>query len=179
MNEDVRKLLNEYHYGSFMFFSENIPTTDSTFKFVQDIQKESMKPLAKGAKGLPVLFENDHEGGVVFRLEEGTNMLGSMATGATFDPQCAANEARVFAEELKSLGINYDDCPCIDVNSNAGNPIINLRSFGDDPDQVADMGEAFTKSMYSNGLLACIKHFPGHGDVDVDSHKALPSSDKN
>lgn len=178
MNDDVKKLLNEYHYGSFMLYAENIPTTDSTFQLVQDVQKESTVPLASGVKGLPVIFENDQEGGTVFRFEGGTNMLGNMATGATFDPQVAADTARIFAEELKSLGINNDDAPCLDVNSNAGNPNINLRSFGDDPNQVAIMGEALTKGLSSGGLLPCIKHYPGLGDVDLDSHKALPSSDK-
>lgn len=82
--------------------------------------------------GLPMITTPDQEGGAVFRLYTGSCLLGNMATGATFDSQVAKNSGRIISEELNSLGIDSTLAPCVDVNSNAGNPIIGLRSFGDD-----------------------------------------------
>ena len=83
--------------------------------------------------------------------------------------------AEALAEELKACGIRYDFAPCVDVDTNPRNPVIGDRSFGDDPDLVGRLGVAMIRGFQENGVAACAKHFPGHGDTDVDSHLDLPS----
>jgi beta-N-acetylhexosaminidase len=83
--------------------------------------------------------------------------------------------AEALAEELKACGIRYDFAPCLDVDTNPRNPVIGDRSFGDDPDLVGRLGAAMIRGFQENGVVACAKHFPGHGDTDVDSHLDLPS----
>jgi beta-N-acetylhexosaminidase len=83
--------------------------------------------------------------------------------------------AEALAEELKACGIRYDFAPCVDVDTNPRNPVIGDRSFGDDPDLVGRLGVAMIRGFQENGVVACAKHFPGHGDTDVDSHLDLPS----
>lgn len=105
----------------------------------------------------------------------GTSFPPTMALGATGDPELTRAKARATAREARALGVHVIFAPVLDVNSNPENPIINTRSFGEDPEAVAAHGRAFVKGAREGGALATAKHFPGHGDTGVDSHLELPS----
>ncbi len=155
--------------------------------------RENLASVAQGRQLTAALREHlspqlligvDQEGGLVTRLprEEATSFSGNMALAA-----CPAGEreqlARLMAQaqaaELRSLGINVNFVPCLDVNSNPANPVIHVRSFGDDPALVAAMGAAIVQGVQREGVAACLKHFPGHGDTAVDSHSGLPRVERD
>lgn len=135
---------------------------------------------------LPLLVAADLETGAGFRMRGAVHMPGTidlggatdfpslMAVGATGREELAYEMGRITAVEARAVGIHIPFAPVLDVNNNPDNPIINVRSFGEDPDQVAEMGIAFIQGVQDHGALATGKHFPGHGDTDVDSHAALP-----
>jgi beta-N-acetylhexosaminidase len=123
---------------------------------------------------VPLLIGADFESGTGMRLDEGTNFPSAMAIGATDDPQLAYTAGKDTALEARAVGIHWIFAPDADVNDNPGNPIINVRAFGEDPRQVADFAGQFIRGIEENGALATAKHFPGHGDVTTDSHLSLP-----
>jgi beta-N-acetylhexosaminidase len=127
----------------------------------------------------PVLVAADEEGGDVTRLEAGTGSSwpGNAALGAIDDLTATRAAGAGIGALLREAGIDLDLAPCIDVNSNPQNPVIGVRSFGSDPDLVARHGVAFADGLRAVGVLACAKHFPGHGDTSLDSHRALPTVD--
>jgi beta-N-acetylhexosaminidase len=141
--------------------------------------------LQRRAK-VPLLVAADLETGAGFRMRgavfmPGTIELGGatsfpslMALGATGEPSLAYEMGRVTAVEAAAVGIRVPFAPVLDVNNNPDNPIINVRSFGEDPEQVAEMGAAFVRGIQDQGAIATGKHFPGHGDTDTDSHLRLP-----
>lgn len=163
---EIEQLVKDYHLGGVILFRENVVTTEQTTQLVHDYQEAAEK--------FGLLMTIDQEGGIVTRLQSGTDMPGNMALGATRSEDVAYNVGRAIGEELESLGINTNFAPVLDVNNNPDNPVIGVRSFGEDPDLVADMGIAYTKGLQSTGVAATAKHFPGHGDTDVDSHLGLP-----
>lgn len=140
---------------------------------VQDAAE--LLPKLQAAAKLPLLMAGDFEGGVAFRLQGATDMGNQMLVGATGLPRLAQAMGEVTGREAKALGFHWVFAPVLDVNSNPANPIINVRSFGEDPARVAAMGAAFAQGVRSQGLASCGKHFPGHGDVDSDSHLQLPT----
>lgn len=180
VESDFAQILQKYHFGGFVLFGQNTKTTENTFQFIQDLQKNTMTThYGQSQAGLPLITTPDQEGGAVFRLYAGTSMLGNMATGATFNTQVAKNSGEIISRELNSLGIDSTLAPCVDVNANAGNPIIGLRSFGDNIKNVGHFGSAFMQVCKANGVLAYLKHFPGHGDVASDTHTGSVISYKN
>lgn len=125
----------------------------------------------------PPIIGIDQEGGQLIAVDCGaTELPGNMALGATRSPQLAAEAGRLLGRELLALGINLNFAPSLDINSNPYNPGIGVRSFGDDPQLVADLGTAMITAMQQEGVLASAKHFPGSGDVGIDSHFDLPVS---
>ncbi|OLS37095.1 beta-N-acetylhexosaminidase [Alkalihalophilus pseudofirmus] len=166
MLPEIEQLVKDYHLGGVILFRENVVTTEQTTKLVADYQAASEK--------FGLLMTIDQEGGIVTRLQSGTDMPGNMALGATRSPELAKNVGRVIGSELHSLGINMNFAPVMDVNNNPDNPVIGVRSFGEDPKLVADMGVAYTHGLQSSGVAGTAKHFPGHGDTAVDSHLGLP-----
>lgn len=122
----------------------------------------------------PILFSADLEAGSGMRFDDATYGPWAMAIAATGDPSLAEKRARATAEEARAMGILQVFAPVADVNVNPDNPVINVRSFGEDPVDVARYVAATVKGLESGGVLATLKHFPGHGDVAVDSHRALP-----
>jgi len=124
--------------------------------------------------GLPLLFLEDFEFGVGYLVRGATEFTSAMGVAATGDPQCAYDVGRITAVEARALGYHVPIVPVLDVNVNPENPIVNIRSFGEDPHRVAEFGLAFMKGIQENGGMACGKHFPGHGDTDTDSHRKLP-----
>ncbi|MBI3549578.1 MAG: glycoside hydrolase family 3 C-terminal domain-containing protein [Elusimicrobia bacterium] len=125
---------------------------------------------------VPLFFAADHEGGAVFtqRRYGGTPFPGNMALGAAGSPALAEKAAFVAAEELRSIGVHIDFAPVVDVSNNPDNPIVGIRSFGEDPPSVAALGDAAVRGFLRGGVLPTIKHFPGHGNTAVDSHHDLP-----
>nr|WP_223155059.1 glycoside hydrolase family 3 N-terminal domain-containing protein [Alkalibacillus aidingensis] len=166
MLPEIEQLVKDYHLGGVILFAENVQTTEQTAQLVSDYQEAAEK--------FGLMMTIDQEGGIVTRLQSGTDMPGNMALGATGSEDIAYDVGQAIGQELHSLGININFSPVMDVNNNPDNPVIGVRSFGEDPDLVADLGIAYTEGLQSAGVAATGKHFPGHGDTDVDSHLGLP-----
>ena len=122
---------------------------------------------------IPLLTSGDFEGGAAYILNGATRLPRAMVIGATGDEQMAFKAGVVAATEARAVGVNIDFYPVVDVNNNARNPIINLRPFGEDPAFVSTMAVAYIKGIQSTGAFATAKHFPGHGDTNVDTHLGL------
>ena len=122
---------------------------------------------------VPLLIGADFESGTGMRLDEGTSFPSAMAVGATGDPTLAREIGKTVAIEARAAGVQWIFAPDVDVNNNPDNPIINIRSFGEDPARVAEFAAEFIRGVEENGALATAKHFPGHGDVSVDSHLGI------
>ncbi|RMF09369.1 MAG: beta-N-acetylglucosaminidase [Candidatus Neomarinimicrobiota bacterium] len=122
---------------------------------------------------VPILLDADIEYGLGARFPGSTPLPPLMALAATGDPHWAYEAGRIAGEEGRAVGIRWNFSPVVDVNNNPDNPIINTRSFGDNPELVSTFGKAFMDGMHAAGMLATAKHFPGHGDTRTDSHRAL------
>ena len=123
---------------------------------------------------LPLLIASDLERGAGQQMKGATLFPSNMAVAATNDSYNAYLQGEITAKEAKALGIHMIFAPVLDVNNNPNNPIINLRAYSDQPDIVADFGIQFIKGIQDQGLYACPKHFPGHGNTSIDSHSSLP-----
>ncbi|HLL76890.1 MAG TPA: glycoside hydrolase family 3 N-terminal domain-containing protein [Pyrinomonadaceae bacterium] len=125
----------------------------------------------------PLLISADLEAGSGMRFDHTINFPWNMAVGATGDPELARRQGEVTAREARAMGVHQIFAPVVDVNNNAANPVINVRSYGEDPQLVAQMAAAFVRGAQCGGVVATAKHFPGHGDTSVDSHRGLPVID--
>jgi beta-glucosidase-like glycosyl hydrolase len=128
---------------------------------------------------IPLLLALDAETGIGMRFEDATNFPWAMAVAATGNPDYSRRMGVITGREAKAIGIHHVYAPVLDVNNNADNPVINVRSFGEDPQEVAKYGTAFIDGLQSQNVIATAKHFPGHGDTNVDSHRGLPIIDKS
>jgi beta-N-acetylhexosaminidase len=126
---------------------------------------------------IPLLMSLDAETGIGMRFEDATNFPWAMAVTATGNPDYARRIGVVTGREARAIGIQHVYAPVFDVNNNAANPVINVRSFGESPEDVAKFGVAFAEGIQSQRVIATAKHFPGHGDTAVDSHRGLPIID--
>jgi beta-N-acetylhexosaminidase len=122
----------------------------------------------------PLLISADLEAGAGMRFDDTVNFPWNMAVGATGNPEYARRQGEITAREARALGVQQIFAPVVDVNNNAANPVINVRSYGEDPADVARFAAAFTEGAQNAGAIATAKHFPGHGDTAVDSHRGLP-----
>jgi beta-N-acetylhexosaminidase len=122
----------------------------------------------------PLLISADLESGTGMRFDDTVNFPWNMALGATGNPEYARRQGQITGREARALGVQQIFAPVVDVNNNAANPVINVRSYGEDPAEVARFAAAFTKGAQDAGVIATAKHFPGHGDTAVDSHRGLP-----
>jgi beta-N-acetylhexosaminidase len=122
----------------------------------------------------PLLISADLEAGAGMRFDDTVNFPWNMAVGATGNPEYARRQGEITAREARALGVHQIFAPVVDVNNNAANPVINVRSYGEDPAEVARFSAAFTEGAQAAGAIATAKHFPGHGDTAVDSHRGLP-----
>lgn len=164
-------LIDELAVGGVILMGRNANGADRLRNTITALQARN------AALGRRLLFVAvDQEGGRVQRLgpPDFTVIPPAAEIGDQGDPQVAYDWAALTARELRSVGINWDFAPVLDVNNNPANPVIGKRSYSDDPAMVAAMGAAAVRGFQENGVLACGKHFPGHGDTDVDSHHALP-----
>ncbi len=171
INDDVRKLIHEYRVGSFILFSRNIGTPEEVKQLTSSLQEEARK----AGHAQPLLICLDQENGVVRRLKDPTTIFpGPMSLGAIDDLELSEQVGLATGRELKELGINWNLAPVVDVNNNPKNPVINVRSFGENPQNVASLSTKWFKGLQQAGVASTLKHFPGHGDTDVDSHLDLP-----
>ena len=134
---------------------------------------EKLNTLQRASR-LPLLIAADFESGPGARIRESVAFPGNMALGATDRELDAYEVGRVIATEGRAVGIQFDFAPVVDVNNNPLNPIINVRSFGENPQRVAALASAYIRGLREHGMLSAAKHFPGHGDTGTDSHIALP-----
>ncbi len=174
MNSEVQKIVEDYDFGSVIFFANNIKETEQSYNLTMDLQKAATKD-----NGIPLLITTDQEGGIVYRLGSGTALPGNMALGATGDVNNAKIAGEIIGSELSSLGINTTLAPVVDVNNNANNPVIGLRSYGEDAEMVGKMASAEIEGLAEYNVIGCAKHFPGHGDTATDSHYGLPMVNKS
>lgn len=166
------KELQQLPLGGIILFSSagNIESPAQVAHLTEQIQQ-----AARDSGITPLFIAIDQEGGVVARLTEGVTLFpGNMALGAAGSEELARRSAEVMARELRILGINFNFAPVVDVNNNPANPVIGVRSFGSDPREAARLGRAEVVSYRQEKVIATAKHFPGHGDTDVDSHYGLP-----
>lgn len=175
ITDDIAASLGKHSFAGVILFAQNTSTNEGTVRLTDALQKAN---AAVGDRP-QLLITTDQEGGNVTRFTQGTMMMGNMALGAVNDTDTTAQAAAVIGSEAKALGINADFAPDVDVNSNPANPIIGVRSFSDDPQIVAAQGSAFVQALNNAGVISTLKHFPGHGDTDTDSHTGLPSIDKS
>ncbi len=163
----LRDDINRYHVGS---FAMTVPV-DGPFLIKSEPYEAAMllNQLQQDAK-LPLLFAADFERGLTMRLNGPTIFPHAMAFGAAGKVEYSQAFGRITAEESRAVGIHWNFFPVADVNSNPANPVINTRSFGEDPQQVGDLVAAYVKGAHEGGMLATAKHFPGHGDTATDSH---------
>ena len=163
----VSELIRQYNIGSLCVF-QGSPVKQATII-------NSLQAMAK----TPLLVTIDAEWGVGMRMTDSVLPLPKqMMLGAVQDSAIAYQYGRIVAEQCKRIGIHVNFAPVVDVNNNPDNPVINDRSFGEDKYKVASFAIQYMKGMQDNGVMACAKHFPGHGDVAVDSHLDLPVINK-
>ncbi len=172
---EMKRLISDYKIGNVILFERNVENAAQLRSLCAELQKD-----IKGWTGLPALIAIDQEGGRVVRLPaDATNVPGAMAIASTGKPEHAYAAGRLAALELRALGINFNLAPVLDINNNPRNPVINVRSYGDTAEVVEKFGVQMMKGLKAGGVLACVKHFPGHGDTEVDSHIGLPSIAKS
>jgi beta-N-acetylhexosaminidase len=179
--EDLVKAVHEEKVGGFHVFggSERVPPVllNPTYGAVtlgQPLEAASILNRLQAISPVPLLNTADFEAGVGFRIAGATAFPRLMAFGAARDERLAQEAGRVTGEEARALGVHVNFAPVVDVNNNPRNPVINTRSYGEDPQLVGRLASAYVRGLQAAGVAATLKHFPGHGDTDVDSHLGLP-----
>ena len=178
------QMIQELHPGGVIYLGRNTldpPLANQSTENVQDpaqiaaLSAGLQSAATNAGSNVPLLISTDQEQGLVTRIgPPATQFPGNMALGATRDPHAAYEAAFITGQELRAMGINQDLAPVADVNVNPRNPVIGVRSFGSDPSLVSQMVAEQVKGYQAAGIAATAKHFPGHGDTDVDSHTGLP-----
>ena len=140
----------------------------------QPLEAASLLNRLQNAAAVPLLNTGDFEAGLGFRISGATTFPRQMAVGAAGDELLAFEAAKITALESRAIGVHVNFSPIADINNNAKNPVINTRAFGEQPDAVGKMTAAYIRGLRAGGMLSTLKHFPGHGDTDVDSHLGLP-----
>ena len=175
LTEGQTQAITELGLCGVCLFGSNIADTEQTVKLTAQIQKAAFSSNTS----VGAFISADQEGGYITRLTTGTSGIGNMALAATGNPENAREEAAIIGEELSALGINVNFAPDADVNNNPDNPVIGVRSFSDDPETVAEYAGYYLEGLHEYNVAGCLKHFPGHGDTDTDSHTGFPLVDKS
>ncbi|MGH3096455.1 MAG: glycoside hydrolase family 3 protein [Streptosporangiales bacterium] len=174
--DNAAELIDKYHLGGIIYYSWSNNTNNP--KQIAGLSNGIQRAAASQRMQIPALIATDQEGGIVARVgPPATQFPGNMALGAGRSTDDAYDAAHITGEELKAIGINQDYAPVSDVNVNPRNPVIGVRSFGSDPQLVSRLAAAQVDGYQDAGIAATAKHFPGHGDTDVDSHIQLPTID--
>ena len=158
----IAKLVKKYKIGGVMFLQGGPKRQAKLTNYYQSISK------------IPLMIALDAEWGVSMRLDSALRFPWQMTLGASSDSNLIYEMGAEIARQCRLIGVNINFAPVVDVNSNPNNPIINNRSFGEDYKKVSSLSLAYMQGLQDNNVLACAKHFPGHGDTDKDSHKTLP-----
>ncbi len=177
-NEEAAFLIKELQVGGIVYYNwaNRLEDPEQVKKLSSDLQQLA----SQTPKKIPLFIAVDQEGGVVNRLKNGfTQFPGNYALGRTENYFWGEEAARVMGDELKTVGVNLNFAPVIDVYTEPKNPVIGIRSFSNDPKKVTTWGEAAQKGYQRAGIIPVLKHFPGHGDVTKDSHEDLPTISKN
>ena len=160
--QDLLHLIENYGIGGIIFFQGD---PESQLRQTQAYQS---------ASSVPLLISIDAEWGLGMRLDHSLSFPHQIALGAILNDQMIYDMGRDLGEQCRRLGIHMNFAPCVDVNVEPANPVIGFRSFGNDPDLVSRKARAYMDGLQDAGILAVAKHFPGHGDTNVDSHMDLP-----
>jgi beta-N-acetylhexosaminidase len=160
--QGIRQQIVQNRIGGVVLFAGNVYESALLLNELQTTSK------------LPLLVSADFERGAAFRIADTTSFPWAMALGATGSEKLAYRQGLITAQESRALGVHWIFAPVLDVNSNPDNPVINIRSFGEDPGLVSRLGSSFIQGAKKGGVLTVAKHFPGHGDTSVDSHIGLP-----
>jgi len=163
----VTDLIKKYNVGALCFFQGGPVRQANLTNYYQSISKT------------PLLITIDAEYGLGMRLDSVTKFPYQLTLGALNDPSLIYEMGRAVGEQCKRIGVQVNYAPVVDINNDPDNPVIGFRSFGEDVDKVTRFGLAYMKGMQDVGIMACAKHFPGHGDVHVDSHLDLPVINKS
>jgi len=166
----LRDEMAKYHVGG---FGVTVATEGSQLIMSEPLEAAALTNRLQKDSKYPLLIAADFERGLSMRLMGATAFPAAMAFGATGDKELARQFGRISARESRAIGVEWNWFPIADVNSNPANPIIDTRSFGEDPTAVSEMVAAYIEGARSEGLLTTAKHFPGHGDTDTDSHLTL------
>ncbi len=163
--KELKRQVTENHVGGIIVFVGGVYDTVHLMNRMQESSK------------IPLLISADFETGVAMRMQDTINFPWNMAVAATGNPEFARREGEIAAKEARALGIHWNFAPVVDVNNNSENPVINVRSYGEDPQAVGKFATAFMTGLQNGNVIATAKHFPGHGDTAVDSHRGLPVID--
>ena len=168
LGQTTKEHFEKFDWNGVILFAKNVKDRDQVVRLVEEIH---------GHLGIVPLISVDQEGGLVdrFRFSDMSLSPGPMALAATGSTEATFQAHEIMGRELKSLGMHVDFAPCLDVNVNPLNPIIGVRSFGEDPKSVAEHGKAAIRGLRQGGVASTAKHFPGHGDTSSDSHIDLPT----
>ncbi|MDW0117107.1 beta-N-acetylhexosaminidase [Sporosarcina thermotolerans] len=173
-NGEIDRLIRQNKVGGIILLGKNISTPSGIVQLLNDSKK------ANEGNDIQLLLSVDEEGGRVSRIPAGMKKLPAASLIGQKNKESFAYETGIYlAELLHSFGYNMNFAPVLDVNSNPQNPVIGDRSFSSDPYKVASLGMSVMKGMTDNGIISVVKHFPGHGDTHIDSHKALPIIQKS
>src|SRR5689334_9254435 len=165
-DNEVAEAIRKYDIGGICLFQGGPLKQAQLINYFQSISKT------------PLLVSIDAENGLGMRLDSVTPLPRQMMLGATEDPTLVYDYGRLVGDQCKRMGIQVDFAPVVDINNNPANPVINDRSYGENKFRVAQLGIQYMKGLQDVGVMACAKHFPGHGDVSVDSHLDLPVINK-
>ncbi len=159
----LRRLVKQNHVGGLLFSKGSLNDHATLTNYAQSISD------------IPLLITLDGEWGLSMRMPNTPRFPHNMGLGAVADETLLYEYGREVARECKEMGIHVNFAPVLDVNSNPANPVIGYRSFGENPEWIARLGVAYSRGLEDGGVISVGKHFPGHGDTSVDSHKALPT----
>ncbi len=174
VNEHIRELIEDYHVGGVILYKQNISDTDQAISLLNSVKE------INSDNTIPLFLSVDEEGGRVTRMpNEFTRLPTNEKIGRINNEDFSHGIGQILGKELKAFGFNMDFAPVLDVNNNPNNPVIGDRSFGSIPELVSKLAIPTMKGIRSQQVVPVVKHFPGHGDTSVDSHKELPVVNKN
>lgn len=162
-SDSIKKLITDYHIGGLIFFQGG------------PVRQANLTNQYQAMSKVPLMIGIDGEWGLNMRLDSTAHYPYNMTLGAIKNNNLVKQIGKQIGEDCRRLGIHINFAPDVDINTNSENPVIGARSFGEDKYNVTEKSIAFTEGMQSTGVLACAKHFPGHGDTATDSHKTLPT----
>ncbi len=172
VTEQTRTLIDTYHIGGFIFFKPNLESPEQSRQLVNDLK------ALNADNDIPLFLAVDQEGGEVTRLPGLEQMKTNGEIGSSYEAGFSYDTGKLLAAQLHAFGMQVNFAPSVDVNSNPNNPVIGNRAFGSDPDVVSEHGVQMMKGMQDENIITSVKHFPGHGDTNEDSHETLPIIEK-